>query len=238
MEASKKPLIIGRGVTKIYGEGESAVRAVNGMDFVFYPGEFAVILGPSGAGKSTLLNLLGGMEPCSEGELIVDDADIAKFDKKGLTFYRREKIGFVFQFYNLMPNLTARENIEIAAEMNRSAMSPDEALAKVGLTERASFFPALLSGGEMQRVSLARAIAKDPVLFLCDEPTGALDVESAKQVITLLLQQAHENGKTVLVVSHNSAFGEIADHLLRIRDGQIVSDTRNDNPKSVEEIEW
>ena len=231
-------LMEGKGLTKVFGEGELAVTAVDHMDFCIGKGELVVILGQSGAGKSTLLNLIGGLEPISEGSLLVADEDVAKFSPKQRTNYRRDRIGFVFQFYNLMPNLTARENVEIATEMTKGSLPPEEALSAVGLSERMDHFPAQLSGGEQQRVSIARAIAKNTDLILCDEPTGALDYETSKEILALLEKLAHEQDKTIIIVTHNSAIAEMADHLLRVRNGQIVLDEHNDSPKGVAEIEW
>ena len=231
-------IIKGRGVTKVYGSGDLSVVAVNHMDFEIAKSELVVILGQSGAGKSTLLNLLGGMDVLSSGSLIVDGRDLASFSKKQLTEYRRNKVGFVFQFYNLMPNLTAKENVELATELRQDALVPEEILAYVGLKERMDNFPSQLSGGEQQRVSIARAVAKNADVILCDEPTGALDYETGKEILTLLQKQAHEEGKTVIIVTHNSALADMADHLIRIKNGQIVLDEHNDSPKQVAEIEW
>ena len=231
-------IIKGRGVTKVYGSGDLSVVAVDHMDFEIAKSELVVILGQSGAGKSTLLNLLGGMDVLSSGSLIVDGRDLASFSKKQLTEYRRNKVGFVFQFYNLMPNLTAKENVELATELRQDALVPEEILAYVGLKERMDNFPSQLSGGEQQRVSIARAVAKNADVILCDEPTGALDYEPGKEILTLLQKQAHEEGKTVIIVTHNSALADMADHLIRIKNGQIVLDEHNDSPKQVAEIEW
>lgn len=231
-------IIKGRGVTKVYGSGDLSVVAVDHMDFEIAKSELVVILGQSGAGKSTLLNLLGGMDALSSGSLIIDGHDLASFSKKQLTEYRRNKVGFVFQFYNLMPNLTAKENVELATELRQDALVPEEILAYVGLKERMDNFPSQLSGGEQQRVSIARAVAKNADVILCDEPTGALDYETGKEILTLLQKQAHEEGKTVIIVTHNSALADMADHLIRIKNGQIVLDEHNDSPKQVAEIEW
>ena len=190
------------------------------------------------SGARPILRLLGGMDVLSSGSLIVDGRDLASFSKKQLTEYRRDKVGFVFQFYNLMPNLTAKENVELATELRQDALVPEEILAYVGLKERMDNFPSQLSGGEQQRVSIARAVAKNADIILCDEPTGALDYETGKEILTLLQKQAHEEGKTVIIVTHNSALADMADHLIRIKNGQIVLDEHNDSPKQVAEIEW
>lgn len=228
----------GIGLTKTFGSGDLLITAVDHMDFSVKEGELVVILGQSGAGKSTLLNLIGGMDTVSEGQLLIRGEDIAKFSRRQMTDYRRNRIGFVFQFYNLMPNLTARENVELATEMNKNALDPEETLRSVGLGDRLDNFPAQLSGGEQQRVSIARAVAKNTDLILCDEPTGALDYETGKEILALLAKQAHENGKTVIIVTHNSAIADMADHLIRIRYGKIVLDEYNEHPKPIEEIEW
>ena len=233
-----EPLLEAKGLTKTYGEGETKVTAVDHIDFVIGKGEFVVILGQSGAGKSTLLNLIGGMDQISEGALLIRGENLAGYNKRRMTEYRRAKVGFVFQFYNLMPNLTAKENVEIATEICKDSLSPEETLRSIGLGERLDFFPAQLSGGEQQRVSIARAIAKNSDIILCDEPTGALDDETGKGILSLLQSQAHEKGKTVIVVTHNSTIAEMADHLLRIKNGKIVLDERNDHPKKAEEIAW
>ena len=205
---------------KRYQMGETTITANDGISFEVEKGEVAVILGPSGAGKSTVLNILGGMDSCDEGEIIIDGTDIAQFSEKQLTTYRRNDVGFVFQFYNLVPNLTAKENVE------------------VGLGERLDNFPAQLSGGEQQRVTIARAIAKKPKLLLCDEPTGALDYETGKQILTILQNTARETGTTVLIITHNSAIAEMADRVIRINDAKVREMTVNDQPKLVAEIEW
>ncbi len=201
-------------------------------------GEVAVILGPSGAGKSTVLNILGGMDSCDEGEIIIDGTDIAQFSEKQLTTYRRNDVGFVFQFYNLVPNLTAKENVELASQIVADALDSTTVLQSVGLGERLDNFPAQLSGGEQQRVTIARAIAKKPKLLLCDEPTGALDYETGKQILTILQNTARETGTTVLIITHNSAIAEMADRVIRINDAKVREMTVNDQPKLVAEIEW
>ena len=225
-------------VIKTYRAGETAVNAVNGMTFSAEQGEFVVIVGPSGAGKTTVLNLLGGMDAVTSGEIVVDGTKVSDMNGKQLTLYRRNDVGFVFQFYNLMPNLTARENVELATELCKNALSPDKALELVGLSARAGNFPAQLSGGEQQRVSIARAVAKNPKILLCDEPTGALDYNTAKMVLKLLFDMCRENKKTVIVVTHNSALKDMADRVIYIKNGVAERVEQNDSPKKPEEIEW
>lgn len=225
-------------VIKTYRAGETAVNAVNGMTFSAEQGEFVVIVGPSGAGKTTVLNLLGGMDAVTSGEIVVDGTKVSDMNSKQLTLYRRNDVGFVFQFYNLMPNLTARENVELATELCKNALSPDKALELVGLSARAGNFPAQLSGGEQQRVSIARAVAKNPKILLCDEPTGALDYNTGKMVLKLLIDMCRENKKTVIVVTHNSALKDIADRVIYIKNGVAERVEQNDSPKKPEEIEW
>ncbi|MDB1566846.1 ABC transporter ATP-binding protein [Enterococcus faecalis] len=214
------------------------MTANDGISFEVEKGEVAVILGPSGAGKSTVLNILGGMDSCDEGEIIIDGTDIAQFSEKQLTTYRRNDVGFVFQFYNLVPNLTAKENVELASQIVADALDSTNVLQSVGLGERLDNFPAQLSGGEQQRVTIARAIAKKPKLLLCDEPTGALDYETGKQILTILQNTARETGTTVLIITHNSAIAEMADRVIRINDAKVREMTVNDQPKLVAEIEW
>ncbi len=223
---------------KTFISGENVVNAVNGMDFSIKEGELVVVVGPSGAGKSTLLNLLGGMDNISSGSLIVNGKDISKYNKRQLTEYRRNEVGFVFQFYNLMPNLTAKENIELSTELKKDALNPEDVLRQVGLGERMNNFPSQLSGGEQQRVSIARALAKNPKIILCDEPTGALDYVTGKEILSLLSKAARNEGKTVIIVTHNSALTDMADHLLRIKNGTIVENTYNPSPKDIRDIEW
>ena len=225
-------------VIKTYRAGETAVNAVNGMTFSAEQGEFVVIVGPSGAGKTTVHNLLGGMDAVTSGEIVVDGTKVSDMNSKQLTLYRRNDVGFVFQFYNLMPNLTARENVELATELCKNALSPDKALELVGLSARAGNFPAQLSGGEQQRVSIARAVAKNPKILLCDEPTGALDYNTGKMVLKLLFDMCRENKKTVIVVTHNSALKDIADRVIYIKNGVAERVEQNDSPKKPEEIEW
>ena len=223
---------------KRYQMGETTITANDGISFEVEKGEVAVILGPSGAGKSTVLNILGGMDSCDEGEIIIDGTDIAQFSEKQLTTYRRNDVGFVFQFYNLVPNLTAKENVELASQIVADALDSTNVLQSVGLGERLDNFPAQLSGGEQQRVTIARAIAKKPKLLLCDEPTGALDYETGKQILTILQNTARETGTTVLIITHNSAIAEMADRVIRINDAKVREITVNDQPKLVAEIEW
>lgn len=222
---------------KRYQMGETTITANDGISFEVEKGEVAVILGPSGAGKSTVLNILGGMDSCDEGEIIIDGTDIAQFSEKQLTTYRRNDVGFVFQFYNLVPNLTAKENVELASQIVADALDSTTVLQSVGLGERLDNFPAQLSGGEQQRVTIARAIAKKPKLLLCDEPTGALDYETGKQILTILQNTARETGTTVLIITHNSAIAEMADRVIRINDAKVREMTVNDQPKLVAEIE-
>ena len=223
---------------KRYQMGETTITANDGISFEVEKGEVAVILGPSGAGKSTVLNILGGMDSCDEGEIIIDGTDIAQFSEKQLTTYRRNDVGFVFQFYNLVPNLTAKENVELASQIVADALDSTNVLQSVGLGERLDNFPAQLSGGEQQRVTIARAIAKKPKLLLCDEPTGALDYETGKQILTILQNTARETGTTILIITHNSAIAEMADRVIRINDAKVREMTVNDQPKLVAEIEW
>lgn len=228
----------GLNVVKEYVSGELKVKAIKGINFSINKGELVVILGQSGAGKSTLLNLIGGMDYVTEGSLIVGGNDIAKYSTKELINYRRNNIGFVFQFYNLMPNLTAKENVELATELKKDALNPIEVLTSVGLKNKIDSFPSQLSGGEQQRVSIARAIAKNADIILCDEPTGALDYETGKEILALLAKQAKEFNKTVIIVTHNSALAEMADHLIRVKNGLIALDEYNENPKDIKDIEW
>ncbi|HHU20559.1 MAG TPA: ABC transporter ATP-binding protein [Bacilli bacterium] len=223
---------------KRYQMGDSTIVANNGVSFEIEQGEFAVILGPSGAGKSTVLNILGGMDQPDEGEVWVDGKNIATYTTRQLTEYRRDEIGFVFQFYNLVPNLTARENLELATQISPDALDIDDVLDGVGLTHRRDNFPAQLSGGEQQRVAIARALAKNPKLLLCDEPTGALDLETGKQILRLLQQTAHETKTTVIVITHNSSIASMADRVVYIHDAKVREIVENPRPRSVDEIEW
>ena len=224
--------------SKYYKMGETIIKANEKINFSIEKGEVAVILGPSGAGKSTVLNILGGMDSCDEGKVVVDGTNIAAFSDKELTTYRRNDVGFVFQFYNLVPNLTAKENVEMSSQIVSDAMEPEAVLQSVGLGERMDNFPAQLSGGEQQRVTIARALAKRPKLLLCDEPTGALDFETGKQILKILQDTARENGTTVVIITHNSAIAPMADRVIRINDAQVRSEELNDHPQSIEDIQW
>lgn len=231
-------IMVAKKMRKVFGPGESEVVAVNDVSFSIKRGELTIILGPSGAGKSTLLNLIGGMDTITGGSLLVDGQELFEATRRELTEYRRNKIGFVFQFYNLMPNLTAKENVELATELKKDALEPERILKAVGLGDRLDNFPSQLSGGEQQRVSLARAIAKNPEIILCDEPTGALDYETGKEILSLLSDAARQKGKTVIIVTHNSALKDMGDHLLRLKNGEIVLDEHNDHPMDIKDIEW
>ena len=226
------------GVGKEYKTGTVSVTALSDVSFELEDGEFVVILGSSGAGKTTLLNLLGGMDNATSGEIILDGKKITSLDKRGLTQFRRNEVGFVFQFYNLMPNLTALENVEIAVEICKDHLDPKEVLTEVGLEERLSNFPAQLSGGEQQRVSIARAVAKNPKLLLCDEPTGALDYNTGKKILKLLHDVCKEKKRLVIVVTHNSALKDMADKVVYIKSGKIENIVVNPNPSPIEDIEW
>ena len=223
---------------KRYKMGESTIVANNNINFEIEKGEFVIILGPSGAGKSTVLNILGGMDSCDEGQIIIDGVDISKYNSKQLTNYRRNDVGFVFHFYNLVQNLTARENVELASQIVSNALDIDETLKLVGLEHRKNNFPAQLSGGEQQRVAIARAIAKNPKLLLCDEPTGALDYTTGKQILKTLQDTCRNTGTTVIVITHNSALAPMADRVIRINDAKVRSIEVNSNPSPVETIEW
>ena len=225
-------------VTKVYHMGEIDIHAADGIDFEIMKGEFVVIVGPSGAGKTTVLNVLGGMDTATDGAIWVDGKNIAKYNKNELTSYRRDDIGFVFQFYNLVPNLTALENVELALQICKNPLNARVVLRDVGLEGRMKNFPAQLSGGEQQRVSSARALAKNPKLLLCDEPTGALDYNTGKQILKLLQDMCREKGMTVIVITHNQAIAPMADRVIRIKNGKVSSMTVNEHPVSVETIEW
>ena len=225
-------------ITKEYNSGETSILALDDASFTVEQGELAVILGASGAGKTTALNILGGMDTPTTGHLRVDGKDLAMYNQKDLVGYRRTDIGFVFQFYNLVPNLTALENVELAVQVCKDACDASETLDKVGLSERKNNFPAQLSGGEQQRVSIARAIAKNPKLLLCDEPTGALDYNTGKQILQLLQDTCRKENITVLLITHNSALAPMADRLIRFKSGKVIEERKNENPISVSEIEW
>lgn len=223
---------------KRYQVGDSEVIANNGITFSIEKGEFVVILGPSGAGKSTVLNILGGMDSCDEGQVIIDGTDIAEYSSKQLTEYRRYDVGFVFQFYNLVQNLTTKENVELATQICKDALDIDETLELVGLGHRKDNFPSQLSGGEQQRVSIARAIAKNPKLLLCDEPTGALDYKTGKQILKTLQDTCKNTGTTVILITHNSAIAPMANRVIQINDAKVRDITVNEKPMDVMDIEW
>ena len=225
-------------VTKVYHVGEVDIHAVDGIDFEVQKGEFVVIVGPSGAGKTTVLNILGGMDTASTGRVLVDGKDIAKYSPRKLTGYRRDDIGVVFQFYNLIPNLTALENVELASQICKNPLDAKRVLQEVGLGERMGNFPAQLSGGEQQRVSIARALAKNPKLLLCDEPTGALDYQTGKAILKLLQDMCRQKGMTVIVITHNTAITPMADRVIRIKNGRVSEMSLNAQPTPVQEIEW
>lgn len=227
-----------KDVTKYYQMGEVRIAAADGVTFSIEKGEFVIIVGPSGAGKTTVLNMLGGMDTCSGGSIELDGALISGYNSRQLTAYRRYDVGFVFQFYNLVQNLTALENVELASEICREPLPAEEVLREVGLTERMNNFPAQLSGGEQQRVAIARALAKNPKLLLCDEPTGALDYVTGKAILKLLQDTCREKGMTVIVITHNSALTPMADRVIKIRNGKVAGMKTNENPTPVEEIEW
>ena len=233
-----EPFVSLKNVQKIYRMGEVEIRAVDGMDFDIWKGEFVVIVGPSGAGKTTVLNILGGMDTATSGQVLVDGQDIATYSTKQLTAYRRDDIGFVFQFYNLIPNLTALENVELALQICKDPMDAQEVLEEVGLGERLDNFPAQLSGGEQQRVSIARALAKNPKLLLCDEPTGALDYNTGKSILKLLQDTCRNSGMTVILITHNSAIAPMADRVIKIKNGRVDKIIQNPQPVPVETIEW
>ena len=222
----------------MYGKGDVQIKAVDGIDFSIEKGEFVVIVGPSGAGKTTVLNILGGMDQATSGQVWVDGKDVAAFSSRLLTLYRREDVGFVFQFYNLVPNLTALENVELALQICEDPLDAREVLEEVGLSDRLGNFPAQLSGGEQQRVSIARALAKNPKLLLCDEPTGALDYQTGKSILKLLQDMCRQRGMTVIVITHNSALMPMADRVIQIKNGKVSSMEMNETPQPVEEIEW
>lgn len=223
---------------KRYKMGDSVIVANNDINFSFNKGELVVIVGPSGAGKSTLLNIIGGMDTADEGEIIIDGKDIQKYNEKELTTYRRYDIGFVFQFYNLVQNLTCLENVELASQIVKDAIDPMQVLKDVGLEDRANNFPSQISGGEQQRVAIARAIAKNPKLLLCDEPTGALDYHTGKKILKLLQKRSLEDGNTVVIITHNKAITPIANRVIEINDSKVRNMYVNENIQSIDEIEW
>ena len=227
-----------KNVCKEYIMGEITIKALNHANFKIEKGELVVIVGPSGAGKTTALNILGGMDSVTTGDVIVDGKNVAKFKNRELIKYRREDLGFVFQFYNLVQNLTAKENVELATEICKDSLDPEEVLKKVGLKDRMKNFPSQLSGGEQQRVAIARAIAKNPKLLLCDEPTGALDYKTGKQILKLLQDTARKENMTVLIITHNGAIAPMADKIIHFKNGTAQEIEINENPKPIEEIEW
>jgi putative ABC transport system ATP-binding protein len=227
-----------KDVGKYYGNGTSRIAALDGMDFEVEEGEFCVIVGPSGAGKTTLLNILGGMDTADSGHVILDGRHIEELNERDLTTYRRYDVGFVFQFYNLVQNLTALENVELASEICKDPLDSEEVLKSVGLADRMDHFPAQLSGGEQQRVSIARAIAKNPKILLCDEPTGALDYNTGKAILSLLYRLCKDMGKTVIVITHNQAIKAMADRVITIKNGRATSEEINPEPMPIEYIEW
>ncbi len=227
-----------KNLCKTFNVNGVITEALKDVNFKIEKGSLVVILGPSGAGKTTLLNMIGGMDYITKGDLVVDNKSLFGLSNKDLTLYRRNDVGFVFQFYNLMPNLTAYENIELAIEICKDSLKPIDVLKLVGLEDKKENFPSQLSGGQQQRISIARAIAKNPKLLLCDEPTGALDIETGKSILKLLTNLVKEEGKTVIIVTHNSSIKEIADHVLYIKNGTINKEEFNNHPKSVEEISW
>ena len=227
-----------KDVRKIYTMGEVQVAAVDGMSFEIEQGELVVVVGPSGSGKTTLLNMMGGMDSCTSGSIMLDGARVDQFDEKQLTDYRRYDIGFVFQFYNLVQSLTALENVELASQICRNPLQPADVLAQVGLAHRMDNFPAQLSGGEQQRVAIARAIAKNPKLLLCDEPTGALDYKTGKAILKLLQDTCRETGRTVVLITHNSAFCAIADRVIHVKEGKVERTELNAHPQAAETVEW
>ena len=234
----RTPYVLMQDVVKTYHMGEVEIHAVSGIDLEICKGEFAVVVGPSGAGKTTVLNILGGMDTATSGRIIIDGADISKYSSRQLTGYRRDDVGFVFQFYNLIQNLNALENVEMAMQICRDPLDPKTVLEEVGLKDRMYNFPAQLSGGEQQRVAIARALAKNPKLLLCDEPTGALDYQTGKAILKLLQDTCREKGMTVILITHNLAIAPMADRVIQIRSGRVSSVTVNENPTPIEEIEW
>lgn len=234
----RQPVFTARGVTKVYHMGEVVVHALRGVDFDLFASELLVLLGPSGSGKSTLLNILGGLDTATDGRVVYRDRDLTAAEEAALTDYRRHHVGFVFQFYNLIPSLTARENVALVTEIVEKPMQPDEALSLVGLGHRLDHFPAQLSGGEQQRVAIARAIAKRPDVLLCDEPTGALDITTGVVVLEALERVNLELGTSTVVITHNAAIAEMADRVVRVADGRVASVSRNATRRSPKELQW
>lgn len=234
----KEPIVIVENVVKEYAMGEVTVKASDNMSFEIFEGEFVVVLGPSGSGKSTVLNMIGGMDRPTSGKVIIDGKNITKYSDNELTIYRRKKIGFVFQFYNLMPNLTAIENVELVIPLSDDPLKASDIMNDVGLSERALNFPAQLSGGEQQRVAIARALVKNPLLLLCDEPTGALDYKTGKLILKLLYDINKSMNKTIIVITHNAAIAAMADRIITVKSGAVESVTINENPEPPERIEW
>lgn len=234
----KDPIVIVKDIVKEYTMGEVKVKASDKMSFEILRGEFVVVLGPSGSGKSTVLNMIGGMDRPTAGEVIIDGKNITKYSDNELTMYRRKNVGFVFQFYNLMSNLTAFENIELVKNFSEEPLDVKDIIREVGLTERASNFPAQLSGGEQQRVAIARALVKNPLLLLCDEPTGALDYKTGKLILKLLYDINKSTNKTIIIITHNAAIAAMADRVIRIKSGTVEGITINENPEPPERIEW
>ncbi len=237
-EENHVPFIEFRNVKKKYIMGETEIDALAGVDFTIEKGECVIVVGASGAGKTTILNILGGMDTLTSGKVLVDGNEVSTYSQKEMILYRRYDVGFVFQFYNLVQNLTARENVELASQVSKDPLDIDATIEAVGLTERKNNFPSQLSGGEQQRVAIARALAKNPKLLLCDEPTGALDYNTGKQILKLLQDTARENGMTVIIITHNYALTSIGDRVIKVKNGRIESVTRNDNPMDISQVEW
>ncbi len=231
-------LILTKNLHKVFDAGEVAVQALKGVDLNIPEGQFVVILGPSGSGKSTLLNILGGMDTPTEGEFLYRGTPLQNLNKHELTRFRRKAVGFIFQFYNLMPNLTTYENVALAAEISDNPLDPHKVLGEIGLTDREDHFPAQLSGGQQQRVAIARAIAKNPDILLCDEPTGALDYETGKQVLNYLQKINRQMGKTLIIITHNASIGSMADRVIYIRDGRVSRTVFNEHPVTADEVNW